>query len=138
MRRLNTVFGTTPELKALAARAEKVIALQKVWEEIAPPPLNKHSHVGLLHDGELKVYTRSSAVASKLKMQLTGLVKKLQNQGVEVTAIRVEVQVTTQPRVPVGAPLHVSREAAKSLLRLADALPESALKKSLRRLAGRA
>lgn len=137
MRRLNTLFGAAPELRTLTARAEKVIALQKIWEAVTPPPLDKHSHVGLLQDGQLTVYTRSSAVAAKLKMQLTGLVKKLQNQGVEVTSIRVEVQVASLPRVPAGTPLRISREAAKSLLKLADALPDSTLKKSLQRLASR-
>lgn len=137
MRRLNSVFGAAPELKALAARAEKAIALQKIWEAVAPPPLNKHSHVGLVHDGELKIYTHSSAVAAKLKMQLNGLLKKLQNQGVEVTSIRVEVQVASVPRVPAGTAMRISREAAKKLLKLADELPESRLKKSLKQLASR-
>lgn len=138
MRRLNTVFSTASELKILTARAERVIALQKIWEAVAPPPLDKYSHVGLLQNGQLTVYTRSSAVAAKLKMQMTGLVRKLQNQGMEVTSIRVEVQVASIPRVPAGAPMRISREAARSLLKLADALPDSALKKSLRRLASRA
>lgn len=137
MRRLNSVFGA-PELKALTARAEKAVAMQKIWEAVAPPPLNKHSHVGLVHDGELKIYTHSSAVAAKLKMQLNGLLKKLQNQGVEVTSIRVEVQVTSVPRVPAGTAMRISREAAKKLLKLADELPESRLKKSLKQLANRA
>lgn len=137
MRRLNSLFGAAPELKALTARAEKAIALQKIWEAVAPPPLNKHSHVGLVNDGQIKVYTHSSAVAAKLKMQLNGLLKKLQNQGVEVTSIRVEVQVASLPRVPAGVARRISREAAKKLLTLADELPESRLKKSLRQLASR-
>jgi len=137
MRRLNSVFGT-PELKALTARAEKAVALQKIWEAVAPPPLNKHSHVGLVHDGELKIYTHSSAVAAKLKMQLNGLLRKLQNQGVEVTSIRVEVQVASVPRVPAGTAMRISHEAAKKLLKLADELPDSRLKKSLKQLASRA
>lgn len=137
MRRLNSLFGAAPELKALAARAEKAIALQKIWEAVAPPPLNKHSHVGLVHDGQLKVYTHSSAVASKLKMQHDGLLRKLQNQGVEVTSIRVEVQVVSLPRVPAGTAMRISRETAKKLLKLADELPESRLKKSLKQLASR-
>ncbi|GBG15500.1 uncharacterized protein NMK_3108 [Novimethylophilus kurashikiensis] len=139
MRRLNSVFGAAPELKALTARAEEAMAMQKIWEAVAPPPLNQYSHVGLVHDGELKVYTHSSAVASKLKMQINGLLKKLQNRGVEVTSIRVEVQVASVPRVPAGTAMRISRDTAKKLLKLADQLPaDSRLRKSLKQLASRA
>lgn len=137
MRRLNALFGTSPQLKALTTRAEQALALQKIWEAVAPPPLNKHSHVGMVHDGQLKVYTHSSAVAAKLKLLLNGLLKKLQKHGVEVTSIQVEVQVVSLPRVPAGAPRRISREAAKKLNKLADALPDSPLQRSLRRLASR-
>lgn len=137
MRRLNTLFGATSELKTLTVRAGEILALQKIWGVTAPPPLNQHSHVGLLHNGQLTVYTSSNAVAAKLKMQLPGLIKKLQTQGVEVTSIRVEVQVATLPRVPSRAAHHISHNAALSLLKLADSMPDSPLQKALKRLARR-
>lgn len=135
MRRLNTLFGTTPELKALAARAGEILALQKIWEAVSPHPLNSHSHVGPLDQGRLTVYTSSSAVAAKLKMQLNGLVSKLQTQGVQVTSIRVEVQVESKPRAPSRPQRRLSGQAARSLLDLAETLPDSPLRKALERLA---
>lgn len=137
MRRLNTLFGAAPELKALTTRAGEILALQKIWEAVSPPPLNSHSHVGPLHQGQLTVYTPSGAIAAKLKMQLDGLVRKLQLQGVEVTSIRVEVQVESKPRAPARIQRRLSGNAARSLLDLADKLPDTPLRKSLQRLAKR-
>jgi hypothetical protein len=138
MRRLNTLFGTSPELKALTTRARHILALQAIWEKVTPSPLDKHSYVGPLHHGRLTVYTRSSAVAAKLKMQLNGLLGSLQNHGVEVTSICVEVQVESIPRPLPKAPLRITATASHSLYKLAEELPDSPLKQALQRLASRA
>jgi hypothetical protein len=135
MRRLNTLFGAAPELEALTTRAREILALQKIWEAVSPPPLNSHSHVGPLHLGQLTVYTSSGAIAAKLKMQLDGLVRKLQSHGVQVTSIRVEVQVESKPRAPTGVQRRLSGNAARSLLDLAETLPDTPLRKALQRLA---
>ena len=135
MRRLNTLFGSAPELQSLAARAGEILALQKIWEAIAPPPLNQHSHVGPLRQGQLTVYTRSSGVASKLKMQLNGLLEKLQNQGVKVTSIRVEVQVASQHRVKPGVSRALSQNTRRRLRDFAEALPNSPLRDAVAKLA---
>jgi hypothetical protein len=138
MRRLNTLFGAAPELRTLTARAGEILALQKIWEAVVPPPLNQHSHVGPVHHGQLTVYTSSGAVAAKLKMLQGGLVGKLQAQGVEVTSIRVEVQVESKPRAPARIQRRPSANAARSLLDLAEKLPDTPLRKALQRLAKKA
>lgn len=135
MRRLNSVFGLAPELKTLAARAGEILALQKIWEAIAPPPLNQHSHVGPLQQGQLTVYTSSSGVASKLKMQLNGLLEKLQNQGVKVTSIRVEVQVASQPRAKPRVVRALSQNTCRRLRDFAEELPNSPLRDAVAKLA---
>lgn len=135
MRRLNTLFGAAPELKTLTARAGEILALQKIWEAIAPPPLNQHSHVGPLQQGQMTVYTSSSGVAAKLKMQLNGLLEKLQNQGVKVTSIRVEVQVISQPRAKPSVDRRLSENTRHRLRNFADDLPDSPLRWALSRLA---
>ncbi len=137
MRRLNSVFGLAPELKTLAARAGEILALQKIWEAIAPPPLNQHSHVGPLQQGQLTVYTSSSGVASKLKMQLNGLLEKLQNQGVKVTSIRVEVQVASQPRAKPRVARALSQNTRRRLHDFAEELPNSPLRDAIAKLAGK-
>jgi hypothetical protein len=137
MRRLNTLFGAAPELKALSMRAGDILALQKIWEAISPPPLNSHSHVGPLQHGQLTVYTPSGAIAAKLKLQLNGLIQKLQTQGVEVTSIRVEVQVQSKSIALSRPRCRLSGNAALNLLNFAETLPDEPLRKALKRLAKR-
>lgn len=88
-----------------------------------------------MHQGQLTVYTSSGAVAAKLKMQLNGLVRKLQTQGVEVTSIRVEVQVESKPRAPARIQRRLSGQAARGLLDFAETLPDTPLRQALKRLA---
>ncbi len=137
MRRLNSLFGAAPELKTLTARAGEIRALQKIWEAVVPSPLNQHSHVGPLQQGRMTIYTSSAAVATKLKMQLTGLLEKLQNQGVKVTSIRVEVQVVSQPRARPGVDRRLSQKTKNRLRDFADELPDSPLRQALVRMAKR-
>ncbi|MFM9913336.1 MAG: DciA family protein [Methylophilaceae bacterium] len=137
MRRLNTLLSSDKELKTLTAKAEKIAFLQKIWESVAPPPFNQHSHAGSIRDGLITLYTSSGAVSAKLKLLTPQLLKKLQKEGVEVTAIRVEVQVKSQARAPARLPLRISPRAAQNLLDLAKRLPESSLQNALKKLAER-
>lgn len=137
MRRLNTLLSSDAELKTLSAQAEKIACTQKIWGRVAPPPLNQHSHAGLIRDGQITVYTSSSAVAAKLKLLTPQLLKNLQKEGFEVTAIRVEVQVKSQPRSHARIALRVTPRAAQNLLELAKKLPESPLQSALKKLARR-
>ena len=137
MRRLNTLFSSDVELKILSAQAEKIAYTQKIWGQVAPPPLNQHSHAGLIRDGQITVYTSSSAVAAKLKLLSSQLLLKLQKQGLEVTAICVEVQVKSQPRAPTRIALRITPRAAQNLLELAKTLPDSPLQSALKNLARR-
>jgi len=137
MRRLNTFFSSDVELKILSAQAEKIAYTQKIWGQVAPPPLNQHSHAGLIRDGQITVYTSSSAVAAKLKLLSSQLLLKLQKQGLEVTAICVEVQVKSQPRAPTRIALRITPRAAQNLLELAKTLPDSPLQSALKNLARR-
>ena len=138
MRRLNTLLGYNPELRSLTAQAEKITQLQKIWGSIVPPPFNQNSHTGLVSNGQITVYTSNGAVAAKLKLLAPQLLKKLQKEGLEVTSIRVEVQVKSQPRAPARIPMRVSQRAAQTLLGLAKSLPDSPLRTALNRLAKRA
>ncbi len=137
MRRLNKLFGTSPELKTLTARAGEILAVQKIWEAIVPPPLNLHSHPGSLQQGRMTVYTGSSAVAAKLRLQLPSLLEKLQCQGLKVTSICVEVQVVSQPRARPGIARELSQKTRRRLRDFAGQLPDSPLSRAIARMADR-
>ena len=71
---------------------------------------------------------------AKLKLLLPTLLKNMQIKGLDVTSIRVEVQVNSarsKPRQPVRK---LSPDAAASLSRLANTLPESPLRTAIERL----
>ena len=138
MQRLNSIFGREPSLKNIRAQAERLSATQKIWVATAPAPLAQQCHTGLVHDGQLTLYTSSGAVAAKLKLLIPNLLKKMQKQGLEVTSIRVEVQVKSQPPVRTGRRLPLSKNAAQRLLEFAKKLPDSPLQQALSRMAKRA
>lgn len=138
MHRLSALFGTAPGLRALTARAEEILVLQRLWTSAAPAPLNRLCRVGLLKQGRLTVYTSSGALAAKLNLQKGRLLEKLQKQGVEVTSIHVEVQVETRLRINAGAQRRLSAKAARTLQDFAQTLPDSRLRQALQRMTKRA
>jgi hypothetical protein len=68
-------------------------------------------------------------------MQLNGLLEKLQNQGVKVTSIRVEVQVASQPRAKPRVVRALSQNTRRRLRDFAENLPDSPLRHAVARLA---
>jgi hypothetical protein len=137
MQRLNKILSRETSLKSIAAQAEKLSAIQKIWAAIAPPPFDRECHTGLVKNGQLTLYTSSGALAAKLKMLSANLLKKLQKHGLEVTSIYVEVQVKSQPRANARIRLPLSKKAASKLLEFAENLPESPLQQALGKMANR-
>ena len=122
-------------LSRLAALAQRLGALEHIWESIAPINLARSSRVGRLDDGVLTLYADNGAIASKLLQQLPSLLTKFQQRGSEITGIRVDVQVN----VPLTKPAPASKSAISdqglaSLEKLEHELPESNLKVALTNL----
>jgi hypothetical protein len=137
MRRLNALFKDNAELVALSAQAGNLTASQKTWEAVAPDSLKQFTQAGSVKHKRLTVYADNGAVAAKIKLLLPSLLTKLQKQGVEVTSIRVEVQVKSSPKKPEKSQRNISAQAASSLEKLAAELDGSALGEALSRLSSR-
>lgn len=135
MRRIQALFKDNTELQTLISHAGDLTALQTIWGGVVPPPLRKFTQAGGLKHRRITVFADNGAVAAKLKLLAPTLLKNLQIKGVEVTSIRVEVQVQSVPRRIPSPPRHLSRQAASSLSELAESLPESPLRSALERLA---
>ena len=135
MRRLKALFKENSEILALTGVANRLVDLQKIWDGIVPSPLRPYVRAGGLRDRRITVFADNGAVAAKLKLLAPNLLKNLQNKGVDVTSIRVEVQVISRPQRPQRAPRRLSAQAAGSLQSLSDQLPESPLGAALGRLA---
>lgn len=135
MRRLNAFLKENAGLQALASRASDLTRLQSLWEQLVPEALKPYSRVGGVTQRRITVFADNGAVAAKLKMLSPTLLKNLKIKGVEVTSIRIEVQVQSTSKQPAKPRRHLSSAAAESLNTLADTLPDSPLREALERLA---
>lgn len=135
MRRLDALLRDNAELQAISGQASRIAELQKIWSDIVPQALRPYTRAGGLQHRRISVFADNGAVAAKLKMLAPGLLKSLQNKGLEVTAIRIEVQVKSTPRARPTQPRQLSCAAAKTITSLAESLPQSALRSVLERLA---
>jgi len=126
-------------LGRLTAEAKRLLALSHVWEAIAPNHLARFSRVGPVKDRVLTLYADNGAVAAKLKQQLPRLLLNFRQRGHDLTAIKVEVQVSTvSSRAAAHAPKPgISAAGIASLERLEDDLAPSPLKQALTHLLDR-
>jgi len=132
VRKLNDFLHASPTLDNLAHQAERLMALQKTLNIIVPQPLAKFCSVASFSNESLVIYTDNGAIAAKLKQQLPTLLAKFRERGVEVTAIRVEVQArsphTNQHKIKEIAPSTVGLQSLKAL---AESLGDSPLKSAI-------
>jgi hypothetical protein len=126
MQRFNTLLKH-PELNALNTRTEQTQAAQKIWEAIAPDNLAKFSRASSMKNQQFTVYADNSVVAAKIKLLLPSLLIQLKKQECEVTAIRVKVQVKSNPLPKQKTPRKLTPAAANSLKELSKKLAGTAL-----------
>ncbi|HWT27974.1 MAG TPA: DciA family protein [Methylophilaceae bacterium] len=137
MRRINALFRNDAALMALHDHADSLSAMQATWSAVCPDSLKPLTRVGALNKGTLTVYTDLGAVAAKIKLLLPSLLTKLQKRGIEVTAIRVRVQVKSEPQPKAKIQRKISAKGASRLASLAKELEGSALGEVLERLSRR-
>ena len=139
VQKIGDVIATSGNLKALARLAQHLRDLQHLLFEATPPALAAASRVTALKSGTLVVSADNAAIAAKLRQLAPRLLLHLQEQGSEVTGIRVDVQVNphkikaehdvTKRRLPA--------DAIQEFASLSEDLPPSPLKGALTRLVTR-
>lgn len=139
VQKIGDVIASSGNLKALARHARRLSDLQQLLLEASPSALAAASRVTDLKAGTLVVLADNAAVAAKLRQLAPRLLKYVQKQQVEVTGIRVDVQVKTHK---IKAEHEVTKhplppEAIQDLGGLAESLPPSPLKSALARLLAR-
>ena len=137
MRRFSALFKDNAELAALSGHADSLTVSQKIWDATVPEVLRQFTQSGAVKHKRLTVYADNGTVAAKIKLLLPSLLNKLQKQGLEVTSIRVEVQVKSHPRKPPKTERSISPQAASRLSALADELSGTALGEALAKLSRR-
>ena len=92
-RKLSALLVDTEGLSVLTRASQRIAALQRLYVICAPPDLTQASRVVSDHNGILVIAADNGAIAAKLQQLTPRLLKNLQKRAVEVTGIRVEVQV---------------------------------------------
>jgi len=137
--RIGDVIARSGDLKVLARQAQRLRDLEHLLFESTPAALARASRVANLKAGTLLVLADNAAVAAKLRQLAPRLLLHLNEQGFEVTVLRVEVQVKAHK---IKAEDDVTGrslppDAIKNFARLSDSLPDSPLKSAVARLVAR-
>lgn len=139
VQKIGDLIANSGNLKALARKAQRLEALQQLLFEATPAALAAASRVTNLRSGTLVITADNAAIAAKLRQLAPRLLLQIRKQAIEVTGIRVDVQVnphkikaeddfTKRPLPP---------DAIHKFGRLRDSLPSSPLKTALARLVAR-
>jgi hypothetical protein len=139
VQKIGDVIANSGNLTALARHARRLIDLQQLLLEATPSELAAASRVTDLKAGTLVILADNAAVAAKLRQLAPRLLKHVQKQQLEVTGIRVDVQVKTHK---IKAEDEVTKhplppDAIKDLGALSESLSPSPLKSALVRLLAR-
>jgi hypothetical protein len=129
-------LSTTERLQSLTQVVGRLLEVQKIYLGLASPKsLAEYSKVGALENGNLILLAENGAIAAKLRQQLPTLLSKFQQRGVQVNAIRVEVQAGIKREEK--RPLYDKRIDAtglESLQKLQSRLEDGPLKGALAKL----
>lgn len=138
-RKIDYYLNLSSRLRALTGEARRLAELQQVFQNIAPAPLAHACCVKHLRNGTLVLLAENAAVAAKLKQLTARLLTAYVKQRMEVTAIRVEVQVNEAAlqAPPASRQRRLSIESIENLERLAAGLEDSPLKQALTGIAAR-
>jgi hypothetical protein len=139
VQKIGDVIANSGNLRSLAQHARRLEDLQHLLFEAVPPALAAASRVSDLKSGLLVISAENAAVAAKLRQLAPRLLSHLGKGRIQVTGIRVDVQVkahkikaeheVTGPALPP--------DAIRKFSGLAERLPPSPLKSALLRMARR-
>lgn len=89
-RKLQSYFGATATLTALAGQAGRICALQQHWEQVAPSPLAQMCKVSGLQDQVLVLYANNGAIAAKVRQLAPTMLDKLKKGALRLLQFRCE------------------------------------------------
>src|SRR5450631_3330979 len=118
--KINFYLNSSDRLRSLTQEVQRIAELHQILMNTAPLELTQACCVKQLRDGTLTLLAENAAIAAKLKQLAARLLASYQKQRLEITVIRVEVQVR-QPASTPGAkskPKTLSIETIKNLERL--------------------
>jgi hypothetical protein len=139
MLKINRIFTNHHDLKPLLQEANDRQQLQQLWSAVAPE-FSTLSQVLAFEHGTLTIGAYSGAVASKIRLLEAGLLRKIQDfcqksqkiKGLNLSAIKVKVQVKSRPKTKQKRIQSPSNQALNTLENCADQIDNPALENALR------
>lgn len=135
--RIGLLLRQLPELQGLTRQVKRLSALQGTLAEALPANLAASVALAVAETGELLLYADNGAVATKLKHLAPRILIFLQQRGVEVTGIRVQVQAGIRHNPLPQKQILLSPEGRKAIQDLAKRIESSPLKSALEQLSRR-
>src|ERR1700691_4307045 len=135
---ISRYLKASPDLAAVTQHAERLLALQHLFEVIAPPALAQYCRVANFKQGKLVLHAANTLVAAKLRRVVPRLSDDFSSRGWQVTAIQVAVQDRTEALTAansrVSAPARLDSAARAGLAAFADTVGDERLRAAVRRL----
>jgi hypothetical protein len=123
------------QLRLLTEQAQLLKKCQRQYAQLIPAALLPSSRVLRLDQTVLTIAADNGATAAKLRHISHDLIESFQKLNVQLTEIKIKVQVDNSAPVEIPTPRLISNEAGQELSNLANRLPDSPLKAALKRLA---
>jgi len=127
---LDQADGVAP----LMPQAKRLTELREILASLLPEPLARRCSVANYKQGRVLVFASNGATAAKLKLMLPALLKELSGRAMEVTGLEVTVQAPESEHQVSEKSAKISQDAASTLARLSEQLPDSELKTALTRI----
>jgi hypothetical protein len=122
------------DLAAITQHAERLLALQQLFEVTAPPGLAQHCRVANFKQGVLVVLAANALLAAKLRQGIPSLIDEFSNRGWQVTAIQVGVQDRPPAAPPVTYATPLGPEARAQLAAFAQIAGDEKLRDAVKNL----
>ena len=135
--RIGLLIDRLPQLQGLNRQVRRLLALQDILTEVLPESLASSTTVALSAADELVLFVDNGSVAAKLKQLAPRILVFFRQQGHEVTAIRVQVQVRIRHNPLLQKQILLSPTARRAISELSATLDISPLKSALERLGRR-
>ncbi len=135
--RIGLLIDRLPQLQGLNRQVRRLLALQDILTEVLPDSLASSTTLALSPADELVLFVDSGAAAAKLKQLAPRILVFFRQQGHEVTAIRVQVQVRIRHNPLPQKQISLSPTAREAISELSATLDASPLKSALERLGRR-
>lgn len=135
--RIGALIGQLPELQAISRRTARTLALQAALKDALTANLAAATSITVSNAGELLFFADNGAMAAKLKQLAPRVRALLRQRGIEVTGVRVQVQVGLRHNPLQQKRISISETAGIAVMDLARRLGNSPLGQALERLGRR-